>query len=267
MMFKRIRVMIFLMIVLAFSMSKLTVTAQDGDQIICEETDGEAEELEEVFLYIEYNYTDGDIGVHGLFDGDGWSKLCVYAPDGTQILGVAPQGQLGGLGISGIFFESREPELDEFGVEDLFATFPEGEYEVRGTTFDGVSLTGVATFTHNVPAPPTIIQPAELGEDDEEGREVILPRENFVVEWEPVTETINGDPVEILGYEVIVTADDYVALHGFNQPIFDVHLPADRTSLSISPEFLDPGTLYEIEILSLEASGNQTISLGFFTTE
>lgn len=31
-------------------------------------------------------------------------------------------------------------------------------------------------------------------------------------------------------------------------------------------EFLDPGTLYEMEVLALEVSGNQTIGLGFFTT-
>jgi hypothetical protein len=30
--------------------------------------------------------------------------------------------------------------------------------------------------------------------------------------------------------------------------------------------FLRPGTLYEVEVLALEESGNQTITVGFFMT-
>jgi hypothetical protein len=45
-----------------------------------------------------------------------------------------------------------------------------------------------------------------------------------------------------------------------------VHVPADRTSLNVPAEFWEPNTLYEIEILALEESGNQTIGLGFFTS-
>jgi len=51
----------------------------------------------------------------------------------------------------------------------------------------------------------------------------------LIVEWEPVTQTVDGSPVDIAGYEVIITNDSYVAEHGFNQPIFDVHVPPDRT--------------------------------------
>ena len=32
-------------------------------------------------------------------------------------------------------------------------------------------------------------------------------------------------------------------------------------------EFLEPGTEYELEVLALEKSGNQTISVSFFTTK
>ena len=37
--------------------------------------------------------------------------------------------------------------------------------------------------------------------------------------------------------------------------------------MPVSDEFLEPGTLYELEILAIEVSGNQTIGLGFFETE
>jgi hypothetical protein len=31
-------------------------------------------------------------------------------------------------------------------------------------------------------------------------------------------------------------------------------------------EFLEPNTVYELEVLALETSGNQTITVGFFKT-
>jgi hypothetical protein len=264
-MLKQVSLLFFVLAVLVLPLRALTVSAQEEDP--CASMEGETVTISHAYLYIEYNYTDGDLGVHGNFDDHGWSELCVYDPNGTLILHTLPAAQLGDLTMAGIFFESREPELDEFDFEDLIATFPEGEYAVRGMNIDGTVLTGFATFSHDAPLPPTIVQPAELGEDDEGGRDVVLSTDDFVVEWEPVTESVLGNPVEILGYEVIITADDYVAEHGFNQPIYDVHVPADRTSLSVPAEFWEPNTLYEIEILALEASGNQTISLGFFTTQ
>ena len=60
-------------------------------------------------LIVEYNATDEDIGVHGAFDDQGWSKLCVYDPNGHLVLRVSPQSQLKDLTMAGIFFESREP--------------------------------------------------------------------------------------------------------------------------------------------------------------
>lgn len=260
--------MVFVVLtVLGFSVSRLRAQGGEAEDEICAPVPAETTTIVHAYLYIEYNYTDGDMGVHGYFDDHGWAELCVFDPIGNLILQVSPQAQLGDLTMAGIFFESREPELDEFGYEELVAAFPEGQYEVRGTNFDGTGLTGFATFTHAVPAAPMIVSPADLAEDDEAGREVVVSTENLVVEWAPVTQTIDGDPVEIVGYEVIVTADDYEAPHGFSQPMVDVHLPPDRTSLSIPPEFWQPDTLYEIEVLALEVSGNQTIGLGFFTSE
>jgi hypothetical protein len=56
--------------------------------------------------------------------------------------------------------------------------------------------------------------------------------------------------------------------HGYSLPIFDVHVPPDRASLSVPAEFFEPGSLrYELEVLALEESGNQTIAGGYFTTE
>jgi len=38
------------------------------------------------------------------------------------------------------------------------------------------------------------------------------------------------------------------------------------TSLTVPSEFMEPGTEYELEVLALEKSGNQTISVLFFET-
>jgi hypothetical protein len=103
-------------------------------------------------------------------------------------------------------------------------------------------------------------------DDAETASDLVLGPEEIVVEWEPVTETIDGRPVSVTAYEVIVTDDAFEDPHGFAQPIYDVHVRPDTTSLSVPAEFFAPDTVYEIEVLVLEESGNQTISLGFFTT-
>ncbi len=233
--------------------------AADGDgQPPCAATPAQKTKIATAKLIIEYNSTDEDIGVHGAFDDHGWSELCVYDPTGKLVLAVKPKGQLKELTMAGIFFESREPPAEEFSFEDLEAKFPEGRYKVRGTSFDGTSLTGSATFTHDVPAPPTVTSPAEGA---------LVPTTDLMIEWEDVTETVEGEPVTITGYEVIVTKVHHKDPHGFSRPIFDVHVPADRNALSVPVQFLEAGTEYELEVLALEKSGNQTITVSFFTTE
>jgi hypothetical protein len=86
------------------------------------------------------------------------------------------------------------------------------------------------------------------------------------VRWKPVEETIDGESVTITGYEVIVTKEEHDDPHGLSRPEYDVHVPPDMTELSVPDEFLQPDTLYELEVLALEKSGNQTITVGFFTT-
>jgi hypothetical protein len=216
-------------------------------------------------LIIEYNSTDGDLGVHGAFDDHGWKTLCVLDPDGQPVLEVGPQGQLRDLTMAGIFFESREPPISEFSFADLAAAFPEGQYSVRAESFDGTILVGSATFTHDVPAPPTITSP-EIAAEPREAKKNPVPLDDLVVDWDPVTKTVAGGPVNITGYEVIITKEVEDDPHGFSRPTDDVHVPASVTSLSVPREFLEADTTYELEVLALEVSGNQTISVGFFKT-
>jgi hypothetical protein len=243
--------------------------ADDGDDrwgpAACRRRQGETTEIATAKLIIEFNATDDDLGVHGAFDDDGWSELCVLDPGGRVIAVFDPRRQLNDLTMAGVFFESREPPASEFSMDDLAAAFPEGEYTVRGRSFDGSLLVGAATFTHAVPAPPTITAPP-LAEDPEQPGPPVS-RDGLVVDWDPVTTTVEGAPVTITGYEVIVTKEDHDDPHGFSRPVYDVHVPPSLDALSVPTEFLEPDTVYELEVLALEDSGNQTISVGFFVTD
>ena len=232
---------------------------QSEDALACSPAAGATVQIAAAKLYVEYNATDNDIGVHGAFDDHGYSQLCVYDPGGVQVLAFRPRAQMEDLAMGGIFFESREPPISEFSIEDLKTTFPEGEYQVRGTTFDGRSLGGAATFTHDIPNPPRITAPIERA---------VVPTAGLVVTWDEVTETIDGDPAAITAYEVIITKESAPEdPHGWSVPIFDVHVGPDRRSLTVPDEFLDPASEYELEVLALEVSGNQTIAVSFFETE
>jgi hypothetical protein len=218
----------------------------------------------DTLLYIEYNETDGDTGVHGSFGFDGLREVCLRSPDGEQRLLVDPVGPLGDLGINDFFFESREPPLDEYSIEDLKADFPEGQYTVSGTDFEGTPRLGTARFTHDIARGPVITEPRL--EDEENAAEAVVPPSGLVVRWEPVTETVDGGPVTVTGYEVIVNQVEWDDPDSQSRPVYDVHVPPDRTQFPVADGFLLPGTLYELEVIVLEESGNQTITVGFFTT-
>jgi hypothetical protein len=238
--------------------AKSEIHRQDADDDSCSETGGPAGRLPTTKLFIEHNATDGDTGIHGAFDGIDWQKLCVFDPNGQLVLEVEPKNQLRDLSISGIFFESREPPNDEVPIEEILARFPEGRYSVRGRALDGRRLTGAATFTHDIPAAPVIVFPLEDG---------VVSSAGFTVMWNHVTTTLDGNPLKRTGYEVIITKDVPDDPHGFSRPTFDVHVRASETSLSVPSEFLEPGTRYELEVLVLEVSGNQTITNLFFQTQ
>ena len=235
----------------------LSSAAAADDGLRCATTPGEGDEVGAAKLFFEYQSTDDDTGIHGLFDTSGFSELCVFAPNGDLILAVKPQSQLVDLGMGGIFFESREPVEAEFPQSELVSQFPEGSYQVAATTFDGKPLTGGATLSHAIPAPPVIVST-----DDGD----VVDPENLVIVWEPVTETVSGGSVDIVGYEVIVTNDEVEDPNGLAQPVLSAHVVPSVTSLTVPSEFLEPGTEYELEVIAIEKSGNQTITVVFFET-
>ena len=112
-------------------------------------------------------------------------------------------------------------------------------------------------MTHDIPNPPVISLPAE--------GDVVDPSD-LVITWDPVTQTVSGDPVEISGYEVIVTNEMVEDPHGFSQPVLSAHVLPSVTSLTIPREFMQSGTEYELEVIALGESGNQSITAVSFET-
>ena len=228
---------------------------------------GEGRKINHANLFIEDNAGDGDIGVHGYFDDHGWKELCVFDPAGALILHVLPEGRMGDLGIAGVFFESREPEYAEWDYAALKKAWPEGGYTLRAAGSDGELLTGAALFSTVLPAIPQIVTPATVPESDA-GAIPVVPVADLKVEWQPVTTSQDGRPVDIRAYQIWINKENHKDDHGFSRPNFDVHVSADATSFVVPAAFFDAASLYEIEVVAIEASGNQTIGgASYFRTE
>ena len=83
-------------------------------------------ELEISRIYWEYNSSANDLGVHVSLDGEDWRKLKIINPAGRTIFEVEGHGPYRQLGLTELFFEGAEPNLDDFPLENLLARFPEG---------------------------------------------------------------------------------------------------------------------------------------------
>lgn len=222
----------------------------------------EADELTLASLkfFIEFNETDEDVGVQTSLGGEPYRKLSAFDPNGRKILDLRPQGSLMLQGLSDFFFESAEPTLEDFPIDEFLSRFPEGVYEFETVTIDGIEQEGETMFTHVIPAGPVILSPQE--------GDVVDPN-NTIVMWEPVTQTTAFNPPQqpcgpaetckIVSYQVIVTGEDPLR-------VYRVDVSPDTTSITVPPAFLEKGKEYEVEILTVEESDNQTISLLFFET-
>jgi hypothetical protein len=113
--------------------------------------------------------------------------------------------------------------------------------------------------------PPVITSPA-IADDPKGTGANPVSASDLVIAWDEVTRTVTGEAVDITGYEVIITKDVDDDPNGLSRPTYDVHVPPNVHRLPVPAEFLEPGSVYELEVLALEVSGNQTISVGFFET-
>jgi len=224
---------------------------------------------------IIFETTEDDIELQAFVDGNAWKTLKIETPKGRKIFDLRTQRKLGRQGLSELHFASEPDHFPEEAlapsdeanevVKAFFRKFPAGDYEVEGRTVDGNELEGEATFTHVLPALPEIVNPVSMTDEPP-----LVDPFNLVIEWNPVTTRFIGDgPVEIIEYQIIL---DQVEPQRTN-PWIDgsarrglINVPGNVTRLTVPPEYLLPGTLYDFEVLAIEASGNTTISIGEFMT-
>lgn len=214
--------------------------------------------LKEAKLNIEHNATAKDTGFQGAIDSEGWQRLDITGPDGVVVLTLEGQGKLRALGLTELFFETVEPANADVPIEDVLATLPEGNYTIEGPTPDGGRTIGTALLTHDIPAGPVLVSPVEGA---------TVPSSNLVMQWNQVTQTITGDPITIITYQLIVEKDEPPHPHAIGKRGMSLYLPPSVTSVTVPNEFLEPGTHYLWEVLAIEESGNQTLSSSEFTTE
>jgi hypothetical protein len=217
--------------------------------------------LKQAKLIVEHNATDGDTGFQGFVDTDGWERLVVAGPDGDTLT-LEAQGALAELGLTEIFFETVEPANDDISIEEVLAMLPEGRYRIEGPAVEAGerkgTASGIAWLTHAIPAGPTLLSPAPGA---------TVPTTGLVVNWDPVTETIDGGGATIVSYQLIVEKEEAPHPHMIGRRGLSMYLPASVTSIAIPDGLLEPGSDYSWEVLAIEESGNQTISASSFSTE
>ena len=195
----------------------------------------------EARIYFEFNQTDNDLGVHVVMDGDNWRKMRIENPDERTIFQVKGKGPYHDLGLTELFFEGAEPNLEDVPLDELLARFPEGAYEFEGTTVEQEEMESCGELSHAIPAGPEV--------------EASVSGDQVVIRWDEVTTNPPGfpdRPIEIAGYQVLVES-------------LQVTLPASARQLTLPPEFV--ATLegeIEYEVLAIEENGNQTITIDSF---
>jgi len=193
------------------------------------------EPFEEAAIFFEFNTTDNDMGVQVFVDNDEWRFVNLYSPHNRNLLQIKDKGPLAELGITELRFESGEPSPEE--VLDLF---PEGVYTFRGKTLEGQRLESTAELSHDFLPAPTFTP----------GDGEIVDPNNLVVMWDaPGAERV----------QIIIENED---LGHF----FDVIVSDATGMLDVPPQFLQPGTEYDIEILAISENGNRTIVEANFET-
>jgi hypothetical protein len=202
-----------------------------------------AAEFGESRIYIEYNQSGNDLGFHVSLDGEDWKQLRIVNPNGRSIFEVEGERGYQELGMTELFFEGAEPNLDEFPLEELLELFPEGEYRFLGRTVDREVIDGTGMLSHAVPNGPDNVTAALNGD-------------SLVISWDAVNTVPDGfpdRPISIVEYQLIVD-------------LFEVKVPASVTSVTVSPEFVAslPSGEVLFEVLAIDVSGNQTITEGSF---
>lgn len=77
----------------------------------------QAAEFSRSRIFVEFNQTANDLGYHVSLDGEDWTRLAISNPSGKKIFEVQGRAAYKLLGMTELFFEGAEPNLDDFLFE------------------------------------------------------------------------------------------------------------------------------------------------------
>jgi hypothetical protein len=214
--------------------------------------------FEEARLFFELNHTDGDLGIHALVDGDEWKRLQIEDPNEVRMLDIFVRGRLRQQGLTEIFFESAEPPFDELAPGRFFRRFPEGVYDIQGTTLEGEELESEVTLSHIMPAPPGNVQISGIAAAENcDAQPLPSVAEPVIISWDPVTQSHpdlgKAGTIDVLNYTLVLEREEPVLL------IFSVELPPDLTEFEVPSDFIGLGDEFKFEIQVRATNGNQTV--------
>jgi hypothetical protein len=217
--------------------------------------------LKQAKVIIEHNATDNDTGFQAFVDADGWENMELVGPSGV-IAKFSANGPINDLGMTELFLETVEPENAKVPLAELFKRFPAGDYQFRATAskLGGNSgiMRGTAKLTHVIPAGVTLLAPKE---------EAVMPVADTTIKWQGTGKAIDGSPVTIIAYQLIVEKDEEPHPNMIGKRGLSMYLPASVEEIKLPAVFFEPDTTYLWEVLAIEESGNQTLQSGTFSTQ
>ena len=221
-------------------------------------------------IHFETNSSACDMGVQISFDTDGITQGEVENPFDQPVFtfGAVP-GLENTHNVTEMFQERVEPPItdleialgcepseDAISLAELLGNWPAGWYEFEGENASQ-EFEGRARLSHKVPAGPEILAPADGA--------IVAHDANLLIRWKKVTGPIVPylGPVEVVGYHVVVAdVTEPVLAPGKTKTVLDADLSKGETTFLVPKQYLEPGRIYEFEVLATEKGGNQTITEG-----
>jgi hypothetical protein len=245
-----------------------------------DDEDEEELEFEEADLFFELNDTDGDLGLQGFVDGEAWKSLEIAGPESSNeeeeepvLMSIWLRNALRRQGLTEFSFESEEPGFDELTPAQFFRRFPQGIYEIEGTTLEGQEIEAEVRLSHVMAAPPETITvngiPQAPNCDSDELPEVSGP---VTIDWSPVTRshpTIGTPNVDVTVRQYQFIGEIEREDRRPEEIVFSVDLPRWVTQFTLPTEFtrlsLDGEVKYEL--ITMLSNGNLTAVESCFEIE
>ncbi len=228
------------------------------------------EPFKQTNIHFETNASACDMGIQISFDTDGITRGEVENPFEQVVFSMrAVDGLEGTHDITEMFQERVEPPIsdleialgcepspDAISLTELLSNWPAGWYEFSGES-GGTEFESRTMLSHKVPAGPKITAPDDGA--------VVAHDSNLLIQWNKVTAPIMPflGPVQVVGYHVVVVdITNPILAPGKTKTSFNADLSKSETSMLVPKQYLEPGRIYEFEVLATEKDGNQTITEG-----